>query len=180
MNNLNRDLDALDLAVTPQEPSLKVSSNLDALDVALTPQVMAFYATRAADTKTKIDQLGAEISQRQDKMRFINDLIADINAATDSKKCLDLSKEIQEKLRLAKEMGININVNKVKFNSEERDGLIQNLHLKGKNWDDENKTQTQKMDIYIKELDRVMMLLKEFQKSESQSKRGALAGIKGG
>jgi hypothetical protein len=164
------------------DPSLTISTMSNGLEPALTPQVMAFYATRAADTKTKIDQLGAEISQRQDKMRFINDLIADINTLTDSKKCLDLSKhpEIQEKLRVAKEMGININVDKVKFNSEERDGLIQNLHLKGKNWDDENKTQTQKMDIYIKELDRVMMLLKEFQKSESQSKRGALAGIKGG
>lgn len=151
-------------------------------DKAVTPEVMAFYALRAAEMKGEIDKLAAETSQRQDKMRLINDIIAEINSLTDEKHCLDISKHpgLQEKLRVAKELGVTLNVEKMKFDSVERDRLIQNLHLKGDNWDKENKHQTQKMEIYIKELDRVMLLLKDAQKNEDRSKRGATAGVKGG
>ena len=149
---------------------------------AVTPEVMAFYALRAGEMKEKIDELAAQTSQRQDRMRLINDIIADINSLTDDKQCLDITNhpKLQEKLRVAKELGVNINIEKVKFDNLSRDRLVQNLHLTADNWDKENKSQTQKMEIYIKELDRVMLLLKEAQKNENQAKRGATAGIKGG
>ena len=73
-----------------------------------------------------------------------------------------------------------LDVPELKFDNLSRDRLVQNLHLTADNWDKENKSQTQKMEIYIKELDRVMLLLKEAQKNENQAKRGATAGIKGG
>jgi hypothetical protein len=170
------------LTISDEAPTVsEVEVSLDAMDLAITPEVMAFYAKRAADAKEEIDKLAAETSQRQDKMRFLNDLIAEINSLTDEKQCLDISKhlELQEKLRIAQELGVKITGGKLKFDSIERSRLVENLHLQGDNWDKENKTQTQKMDIYIKELDRVMMLLKEVQKYENQSKRGALSGIKG-
>lgn len=149
---------------------------------SLTMEVMLFYAQRAAEAKAEIDQLGAETSQRQDKMRLINDIIAEINMLTDEKYNLDISKnvELQEKLRVAQELGVHLTADKLKFNSEERSRLIENLHLQADSWDKENKNQTQKMEIFIKELDRLMMLLKETQKCEERSKRGAITGIKGG
>ena len=173
----------MSLAVNDELPvNGDIKINVDAEHIAITPEFMAFYAKRASDTKTKIDKLGSEISQRQDKMRLINDLIAEINNLTDAKQNLDISKhpEIQEKLRVAKELGVKLNLGKTKFDSMERDRLIENLHLQGDSWDKENKNQTQKMDILVKELDRIMMLLKEVQKNENQAKRGATAGIKGG
>ncbi len=193
MNDLNISdelpfdtLDALDLTEgsdkEPKEIKIEDSTLIVSAGAAITPQVMLFYAQRGADMKSKIDQLGAEISQRQDKMRLLNELIAAINNLTDDKNGLDLSKnlDIVEKLRVLKELGVTIPEGKLKFSSTERDRLVENLHLHGDSWDKENKTQTQKMEICIKELDRVMMLLKECQKCENQGKRGATAGIKGG
>jgi len=148
---------------------------------AITPEVYKFYANQATKMKNKIDQLAAEVHQRQDKMRLINDLICEINNLTDEKNEIDFSQnpELQEKLRIAKELGANINADKLKFNSVERDRLVQNLQLKAEEWDKENRTQTQKMEIHVKELDRIMLMIKEVQKCEDRPKRSATAGIKG-
>jgi hypothetical protein len=164
------------------EVGREIKINQQPLDVAITPEVMAFYALRATNMKTKIDRLGAETSQRQDKMRLINDLIASINNLTDEKNGLDITKhpDLLSKLQVAKDLGVEINLDKLKLDSVGRDRLVENLHRKGDNWDKENKNQTQQMEIYVKELDRIMMLLKEVQKNENQAKRGATAGIKGG
>ncbi len=150
-------------------------------DKAVTPEVMAFYALRAGEMKQQIDKLAAETSLRQDRMRLINEIIAEINTLTDKNQSLDITKhlELQEKLRMAQQLGVKINITEFKFDAGSRDRLVQNLHLAADNWDKENKSQTQKMEIYIKELDRVMLLLKEAQKNENQAKRGATSGIKG-
>jgi chromosome segregation ATPase len=147
---------------------------------AITPEALLYYAQRASEMKTEIDKLGAEVSQRQDKLRMINDLIADINNATDATQCLDLTQhpEILEKIRVAEQLGVKIIVAKLHYSSMERDRLIGNLHLCGDNWDKLNKNITQKMEIRIKELDRIMMLLKDIQKNEKQAVQGALSGIR--
>jgi hypothetical protein len=175
MNDLNL------IQEVPVDSEIMVGLN-DQAEPSITSEVMKFYTDRATDMKINIDQLGAETSLRQDKMRLINDLITEINLLTDEKHGVDFSQnvELQEKFRVAQQLGVKINADKTKFSSVERDRLIENLHLTGDSWDKENKSQTQKMEIYIKELDRVMMLLKEVQKNENQAKRGATAGIKGG
>lgn len=156
---------------------------LDGIDrTAITPEVFKFYAYHATKTKENVDQLAAEIHERQDKMRKINDLICEINNLTDQNNALDLSNnlELQEKLQEAKELGANINVNQLKFSPVERDRLIQNLHLKADEWDKTNRTQIQKMEIHVKELDRIMMMIKEVQKGENRPRQAASQAIKGG
>ncbi len=147
--------------------------------VSLTEITRLLYLQRASETKDKIDILGAEINLRQDKVRFINDLICDINNLTNDENGCDLT-ALQDKLSIAKELGVNISTDKLTLNSLERDRMIQNLHLTGEGWDKENRSETQKMEVCVKELDRIMMLLKEIQKSEDKPKRSSLAGIKGG
>lgn len=151
-------------------------------ETAITPEVHAFYIARATTMKEKIDHLGAETSQRQQRMSLLNGLIAEINNLTDKNNHVDISEnfQVQEQLRVARELGVKIIENKVKFDAVERDRLIENLHLALDGWDKENRNQTQQMEIYIKELDRVMMFLKEVQKGEHQARRSAIAGIKGG
>lgn len=170
----------ISVAVDAKSLLLQMRDEID--HIALTPAIYKFYANRAMETKNQIDQLAAEIHQRQDKMRFINNLISEINNLTDSNSELDFNQnpEVQEKLRIAKELGVSINVDKLQYNAVERDRLIQNLHLKAEEWDKDNRTQTQKMEIFVKELDRIMMMLKEVQKGEDRPKRSASAGIKGG
>lgn len=172
--------DMIELPVEATNLLIQMKNQID--HTAITPEVFKFYAQRANEAKDKIDRLGAEIHQRQDKMRLINDLICDINNLTDDKNELDISQnlELQEKLRVAKELGANINADKLKFTPIERDRLIQNLNLKAEEWDKSNRTETQKMEIHVKELDRIMMMIKEVQKGEDRPKRSATAGMKGG
>lgn len=156
---------------------------LDGIDrTAIIPEVFKFYAYHATKTKENVDQLAAEVHKRQDEMRVINDLICAINNLTDENNALDLSnnQELQEKLREAKELGANINADQLKFSPVERDRLIQNLHLKADEWDKTNRTQIQKMEIHVKELDRIMMMIKEVQKGEDRPKRASNQAIKGG
>lgn len=148
---------------------------------SITAEVLKMYLNRGTEMKESIDQMGAEVTQRQDKMRLINDIISEINNLTDEKNGLDLSQQpgLQEKLRVAKELGVNLVEGKLKFNAIERDRLVENLHLAGDSWDKENRSLTQKMEIRIKELDRLMMLLKDVFKYENRPKQAIVAGIKG-
>ena len=172
--------DKIELPVEAADLLIQMKNQID--HTAITPEVFKLYAQRANETKEKIDRLAAEIHQRQDKMRLINDLICDINNLTDDKHELNLSQnlDLQEKLRIAKELGANINAEKLTYSPVERDRLLQNLNLKAEEWDKTNRTETQKMEIHVKELDRIMMLIKEVQKGEDRPKRSATAGMKGG
>lgn len=149
---------------------------------SITAEIMKFYAFRADEMKNKVDLLAAEINQRTDKMRLINDIIAEINNLTDDKHGLDISKnpDLLEKLLIAKELGVKVKDGKTKLNPLERDRLIENLHLAADSWDKENRHQTQKLEIHVKTLDRILMLLKDTEKKEDQPKRRSIAGISGG
>jgi hypothetical protein len=149
---------------------------------SISAEMRKFYALQAVDTKHKIDHLGAEINQRQDKMRLINDIISEINSLTDEKNGLDISQNVKllEKLLVAKELGVHMKDGQFKFNAIERDRLIENLHLSADSWDKENRHQTQKMEIHVKELDRLMMLLKDVDRKEDQALRPMVSGIRAG
>ncbi len=125
--------------------------------------------------------MAAEVSQRQDKLHFLNDLITEINSLTGEDNGLDITdnEELQKKMAAARELGVKI-PDQMKFNPKQRDRLVENLHLSADHWDKDNKKQTQKMEILIKDLDRTLMLLKEVQKAEKQPKQAMTSGMKGG
>lgn len=152
------------------------------LSTSVSSEVIKLYALHATNTKKNIDELAAEVSKRQDQLRFLNELITEINSLTDENNGLDITDNpaLQEKLAVAKELGIKIPEKQMKFNPTQRDRLVENLHLTADNWDKDNKKQTQKMEIFIKDLDRVLMLLKEVQKAEKQPKQAMISGMKGG
>lgn len=177
---------AIELSDEPTKLIIRMREQINDLDRSpITPAVYKFYANQATEIKKKIDQLAAETQQRQDKVNELNKLICAINKFTDEKNELDLNKlnpgdkrELQEKLRMAKELGADINVDRLKFNSNDRDRLIRNLDIKADEWNKDNRTQTQKLDICAKELDRILLMLKDINKGEDRSKRGATSGIK--
>lgn len=164
-----------------QEMVVDMDANQTA-EISLTVEMMRFYAKQAANRKNKIDVIAAEIQQRQDKMRLINDIIASINHITDEKNSIDISKDpdLMEKLQVARDLGIKIKAEQTQFDSIGRTRLIDNLHLSADSWDKENRHQTQKMEIHIKDLDRILILLKDVEKKEDQAKRPMIAGMKGG
>lgn len=175
-----QELNFLNLDQT--EVSSGAISSCSSSGTSLTTEMRKFYASHAESLKTNIDTLGAEVHQRQDKMRLINEIISEINNLTDEKNGLDISKsaELLEKLQIARELGVKIKEGQLTFNAIERDRLVENLHLASDNWDKENRHQTQKMEIVIKELDRLMMILKDVQRKEDQTTQQILRGIRGG
>lgn len=143
------------------------------LSTGVTSEMIKFYAHEAAELKGKIDGLAAEVTHRQDKMRYVNDILAEINNLTDDKNCLNITDhpDLIEKLNILRnDYEVKIPEN-LKFTSNQRDRLVENLHLTADGWDKENKNQTQKMEIFTKVLDRYMMMLKEIQRDEKTTKQ---------
>ncbi len=159
---------------------IEILSPLKKEKKSITDQVKKFYINHAEKLKTKADAFAAEVLQRQDKMRHVNDLIAEINNLTDEKNQLDLTgnEATLEKLQIARDLGVKLKEGQTSFNGLERDRLIENLHLSTDSWDKENRHHTQKIEILVKELDRLMLILKDVHKKEDQAKRPMLEGIR--
>jgi hypothetical protein len=164
-------------------------------DILSTPviiEAVKFYAHHGRLAKDKIDNIAAEVSQKQDKIKFIHEIIQEINNSITDSNDLDISKneKLLEKLRIAKEMGVNIPLDakssdsnilaKKSYSSGERDRLLENLHLSADMIDKEIKQLTQKMQIYIQESDRYLMLANQVLKYENKAKEKSLRGIAGG
>lgn len=148
---------------------------------SVTNETRKFYAFQTEEMKNKIDLIAAEIHQRLNKMRLINDIIAEINNLTDEKNSLDISQneELLEKLQLARDLGVKIKEGQMKFNDLERDRLMENLHLAAENWNKENHHQTQKLEILHRSSDRIILMLKDVNRKEEQTMRTMIAGQRG-
>jgi hypothetical protein len=153
--------------------------------IDLTHEMQMVYMQKADETKVKIDDLAAQITVRKGRMSTINEIIAAINSATSEENTLDLTNqdELKTKLKRAKEeFGVDIpklDDNKVTYSSLEKDRLLQNLELVCDSWDKENHPQLSKMEVYQKELDRIMNMLTSTRKEESQAGTQILRNIKG-
>ncbi len=149
------------------------------LSTPVTIEAVKFYAQQGKEMKSKIDALAAEVKQRQQKIKFAQEIMQELNNSIDGNGKLDISQkpELLEKLRVAKEMGINIPVDKSTFSSDEKDRLMQNLGLSVDAWDKENKQDTQKMQIYLDESNRYLTLATQAMKYEDKPKRASLAGM---
>ena len=149
-----------------------------------------FYALQAKNIKDDIDELAVELRQRQEKIRFLHDLIQEINSLTTDGSDLNLSPdpEIQEKLAAAAKMGVRIPTApdsnpdnptyKTTYSNIERDRLVENLHLTSDELDKDNKMAAQRITILIQESDRYVMLASQVMKYEQKAKQGATQGIK--
>src|SRR5262245_8356560 len=77
-----------------------------------------------------------ELKERQKNTSFLQKLTKTLHAATSSKGELDHSKlpqdkldDLQEMLRGAKELGVELDEEKLKYNNDERERLIENIRL---------------------------------------------------
>lgn len=159
------------------------------LSTPVTIEAVKFYAQQGKEMKSKIDTLAAEVTHRQQKIKFIQEIMQELNNSIDSTGKLDITQkpELLEKLRVAKEMGTSIPMDakstdshplcKSKFSSDEKDRLIQNLGLSIDTWDKENKQHTQRMQIYLEESNRYLTLATQAMKYEDKPKRNAISSM---
>ena len=177
MNNNNN----LPLNLEFETEKLKETDlNINDLKTNIVTQAKQFYVDRSQTLKDQVNLMGAEIVQRQNKMKLLSEIIATINNLTDEKNCVDISKdnELLEKIQAARELGVKIKEGQTVFNHLERDRLIENLQLSTDIWDKENRHQIQKVEIHTKHLDHVMLLLNDLSKKHDQALTAISRGMK--
>ncbi|MDP1880518.1 MAG: hypothetical protein Q8K60_06235 [Parachlamydiaceae bacterium] len=130
-------------------------------------QAALLHAQKVAQEKEKIDLKSAEVIQRENKKTFISSIMSELNVLTDELNNLDISEkpELIEKIKVARdELEIPLPELKTKFNSLERDRILQILDLKKQEYDIKNKQDMQNVDAWIKLtyqfLDMTMDLIK--------------------
>jgi hypothetical protein len=133
---------------------------------------LEIYTHQTAILKDKIDGMALEISQRQDRVKLIHEILQSINKLSDENG-LDISKqpELTAKLKVAKELGIDLDEGKKKFTTQERDFLKESLHMAAEDFNNENRVQTQKMQVLIQESDRWLMLANSMIKTDERVKK---------
>ncbi|MCE2983609.1 MAG: hypothetical protein LW832_08595 [Parachlamydia sp.] len=161
----------------------------DILSTPVTLDAAKYYAQQGVEAKNKIDQLAAEVNQQQEKIKLAYEIIQELNNLVGDDGSLDLSLHpaLQEKLLVAKQMGINIPMDptsteenplaKTKFKNEERERLLQNINLSTDEWDKEVKKLQQKMQIHLDESNRYMTMVMQCMKNEDKAKRACIQGI---
>lgn len=111
--------------------------------------------------RDKIEKEAAELRQRGEKIRFIHEIIQEINSHMDSDGNIDLSKypQLKEKLKAAEELGISV-TSKDSLNSHESRRLIDNLNFAADDWTREDNTQMRKMQNMYSDCERTLMMVK--------------------
>lgn len=98
---------------------------------------------QALEEKTKKEL--QELRQRQNQVKYLHQLLKAINASTDAKGNLDLKgkEDLKKSLAEAKEMGIDVDLNKVSYTKEERDRLVENIRMSCEDLNTQNEMQLQ-------------------------------------
>lgn len=101
------------------------------------------------DTRSELTKL----KERQEKVRTLHALLKNINAETDDVGKLDISKnqEIQNLLKTAKDLGVDLKADKFSYSKEERDRLVENIRVTVEDYNVENELQIQEISRYTNE-----------------------------
>lgn len=155
------------------EDDLGVEMIAEGSDVSdLSKYGIEVYAYQAALIKTRVDKMAAEIAQRQERIKLLHEILQAINKLSDEAG-LDLSAhpEVLKKLKIAKDLGIDVADDQLKYTTQERDFLKESLQMGAEDFNNDNKLQTQKMHMQIQEADRWLMLANTMVKTDERIKR---------
>lgn len=150
-------------------------SSKDVEKYALSAYGLEIYTHQSAILKEKVDEIALDISQRQDRIKFLHEVLQAINKLSDENG-LDIGKhsEMISRLKIAKEFGIDLDPGQTKYTAQERDFLKESLHMAAEDYNNENKLQTQKMQMLIQESDRWLMLANTMVKTDERIKKRIL------
>lgn len=86
-----------------------------------------------------------ELKQRQQKVSFLHKIQKTINAATNSKGEFDLTpfEDLKKMFAEAKDLGVDLDTEKLLYNNEERERLVENLRMTVEDLNVQNEMQLQ-------------------------------------
>ncbi len=128
----------------------------------------------------KIRTIAAEVSQRKECIIFIKDLIGDLNNLMDDRNDpkfkLDVS-GLKDQLKIAKEFGAKIDLDKTKYDATGGDHLIQNLQAAIEKLDMKNQTVSSEVHKLTQHYNHVMTLTIDTIKREDRTIHNCLSKI---
>lgn len=134
--------------------------------------------------KKDIDIEAAQISLRNDKITYVNDIISEITSLIDVKKDeLDLSNQtdLLERIRVAKEeLKVKLPENFLKLGQLEQNNFISNLKRAADMWHKENQSSMSKIEATHKTLEYVVLTINNCAKTTHQTGLSIARAARGG
>jgi hypothetical protein len=93
------------------------------------------------DSRVQLD----ELRTRQQKVSFLHKMMKTVNSATNSTGEFDMTPypDMQDMLKKAKELGVDLDETKFQYNNEERERLLENLRVTVDDYNVQNEMQLQ-------------------------------------
>lgn len=153
----------------------------DPNDLTVQQEAFLLHMIHAQAIKDKLAKEAAQLKERQQKIKFIHEIMQDINNAMDDEGNVDLNKhpELKQKLQAAEEHGVKM-PGKDKLNGHESRRLLDNLNYTVDDWSREDATQMRKMQNLYMESEQSIMIAKHTMSSMDKPIRTMISGIKGG
>lgn len=109
----------------------ETSEGKDPKDLSLEALLLLLMTERLHKLENDSKKELLELKKRQEKVSYLHKLSKSINTATNPKGELDLkaNEELREFLKEAKEMGVDYDAEKNKYNKDERDRLMENIRM---------------------------------------------------
>lgn len=135
---------------------------------------------RLKQLKNQISKELGELRKRQGQVTFLHNLIKKINHDTTATGEFDFSKdeELKKLFVQAKEMGVEVNEEKFKYNKEERDRLVDNIRMTIEDYNISNDMQLQTINRLTNERYESYQLARSILKPLHESKSQIARGIK--
>jgi len=150
-------------------------------DLSLESLVMLINTERLKSIEEKSHDELLELKTRQEKVRKLHNLSKAINKNTNEKGELDISKdlELQQMLKDAEELGIEVKEGKLKFKKEERDRLVENIRMTTEDYNTLNEMQLQTLSRLNSERYESYQLARLTMKTHDDTMKKIAGGIVG-
>lgn len=153
---------------------------VDFSNMTLETQLNFLHLSRLNDLKNKLDREFGELKKGQNQVMFLHKLLKRINKETNEKGEFDCSndKEFQELLLKAKDMGVDINETKFKYNKDDKDRLVDNLRMTIQDLNVNVDMKNQMSSRYMNERYESFHFIKTNMKILDETKRQSIREIK--
>lgn len=152
----------------------------DPNNLSLEALILLINTERLKILQDKTQNELVELKKRQAKVAKLHEIMKSINNATSSNGELDISKneELKNLLKTAKEYGVDVKGDKMSYNREERDRLVENIRMTIEDMNVENDMQLQTVSRYTNERYESYQMARSIMKPLHDAKSSIAKGIK--
>ena len=173
----------------PNTPNLQILTDEVAQNAGVPPKVSYSLETltylickqRVNDLENKMRSEFKDLKTRQSQVKFLHQLLKGINLSTDNKGNFDCTgnEDLLKMFGEAKEMGIEVDQGKLKYNREERERLVDNIRMTCDDLNIQNEMQLQTITRLTNERYESFQLAKSIMKPLHDDKVNKARAISG-